>query len=86
MTNMKAIPLDNLLSPYKEGYLYPYKDRWWVVTDNNEVLFYRGIHNPQCNTNKEIAKKLSDIANKQGFITHIQFIPWVFVQDAPDSR
>lgn len=86
MTHMISKPLETLISPYKEGYLYPYKDRWWVITNHNKALFCGGLHNPQCNTNKERAKRLSDIANEQGFDTHIQFIPWIFVPCAPDFQ
>lgn len=84
MSNIKTVPLETLLTPYQEDLLCPYKNRWWVITDNNEAVFYRTLNRPQCNTNESIAQKLSDIANKQGLTTHIQLIPWIFVPYTAD--
>jgi hypothetical protein len=33
-------------------------DHWWLVTDDDEVLFYKHITSPQCNTNRSIVERL----------------------------
>lgn len=51
-----------------------FKDRWWQVTENNEVLFYKDFSAPQCNSYKEVAER---IAAKFG--RKVVFIPLAFV-------
>lgn len=84
MSVFKTIPLETLLTPYQDDLLCPYKNHWWVITNNNEAIFYKALSHPQCNTNKCIAQKLSDNANEQGLTTHIQLIPWIFVPYTAD--
>lgn len=79
MTNLITKPLKELISPYRDEILQPYENRWWVITSNHELVFYRTFDRPQCSTDERMARRLSEIANEQGLFTNIQFIPWVFV-------
>ena len=36
--------------------------RWWLLTENNEVLFYKSYSSPQCNSNRAITAHLSHSA------------------------
>lgn len=46
------IPIEDITTP-KMGRIC-YTDRWWVLTPNNEVLFYKSYTSPQCNINKAV--------------------------------
>jgi hypothetical protein len=55
------MPITELISPTKEGYFFRMTNRWWVVTENDEVLFYgpprSPYMSPQCNLNKSITDR-----------------------------
>ena len=42
--------------PEKGGFYELVKNRWWAVTENDEVLFYKG--SKQCNPDKTISEHL----------------------------
>ena len=57
---MRKFPLANFTEP-KDGAHIIYLDRWWPVTENDEIFFF-GRENspyssPQCNANKIIVDR-----------------------------
>lgn len=50
------MPKDELTSPCEGSVVF--LDRWWIVTENNEVMFYTklGAFSPQCNRDKNVAE------------------------------
>jgi hypothetical protein len=51
-------PLTDITTP-KSGRVC-YGQRWWAVTENNEVLFFKSYSSPQCNTNRAIVERLAN--------------------------
>jgi hypothetical protein len=54
-----------------------YLNRWWCVTDKEEVLFFRTYNSPQCNSNQEITKRLcvKDYIKSTPVFIPIAFVP-----------
>lgn len=52
----KRVPLTEITQP-KGGLVNVYKDHWWMVTEANEALFFRG-KTPQCNVDRSIVERL----------------------------
>jgi len=50
------VPVSDLLTP-KPGRIV-YGPRWWVVTENDEVLFFDQYTSPQCNIHESIVARL----------------------------
>ena len=71
-------PIEDIITP-KEGRVV-FMERWWNVTEDDKVLFYRSYASPQCNSNKRIADHLCDYRDIK---TKTVFIPVAF---CPDSR
>lgn len=67
--------MDEVTTP-KSGRIC-YTDRWWVVTRNNEVLFYKSYTSPQCNHNKAVVDHA--LRNIQIVECTVQFIPVAFI-------
>lgn len=74
------MPVVELTSP-REGSIV-YLNRWWVITENDEVLFYtaRGSFSPQCNGNKTVAERVLKLYPN----AHIEQIPVAYVP--PQAR
>lgn len=55
--NYRRVPIARLTEP-RQGLMQIYKDYWWFVTADLEVLFYRprrsSYGSPQCNSNKSV--------------------------------
>jgi hypothetical protein len=70
--DFKRLKIEEAIKP-KNGLTETFLNRYWVVTQDNEILFYRGT-SPQCNGDGDIANRLNykDCT--------IQFIPAVFVR------
>lgn len=49
-------PLEDIATP-KPGRIC-YGPRWWAVTENDEVLFFKSYSSPQCNQSKDLVKRL----------------------------
>lgn len=56
---MNLVNVNSLLIPDKSGYFHCYKDYWWVINANNEVMVYNG-RSPICNANETIVKQMRD--------------------------
>lgn len=67
-----TMPIAELVCPTKDGYFFRMSDRYWVVTNNEEVLFYGNTrspyHAPQCNLNDAIASRFRTLPERQGII------------------
>jgi hypothetical protein len=69
------MPLSELETPH-EGRMV-YLGRWWRVTENNEVLFYKTYSSPQCNIHKSIAERISSkIKNSRVVFVPVAYIPY----------
>ena len=55
-----------------------YADRWWEVTADDHVLFFRTYTSPQCNRNRAVIDRPS-LAQKELGETHPVFVPFAFV-------
>jgi hypothetical protein len=62
----KRVPMAEITTP-PSGTVMVYKDHWWAVTENDEVLLWDG-HSPQCNVNKSIVERLSPEGCRPVFI------------------
>lgn len=69
------MPLTELVVP--KGGRICLTDLWWLVTKDNEVLFYKSYSCPQCNANKEIAERIASCKQYEG--TRVFFVPAAFV-------
>lgn len=66
------IPIDEIKdSP--SGIVQCIKNHWWCVTEQNEVLLFKGS-TPQCNSNKAIVDRLMPAG------CHAEFLPTAFVK------
>lgn len=69
------VPLAEITKP-RDGAM-AYVDHWWVVTPQDEVLFFkRKWGSPQCNHNESITKRLG-CPQIEG--CRAQFVPLAFV-------
>lgn len=75
LDDYKCIPLDSVTNP-SDGLFSIYKDHWWVVTPNNEILKWRNA-SMQCNIHKEIAERLAPEGCK------VVQVPFVFIRTEP---
>lgn len=50
-------------------------DRWWVVTEDEHVLFYRSYGSPQCNSNKAITERLAPSAGGKPVFVPVAYVP-----------
>ena len=69
------VPIDEILMPLQDRICY--NPRYWLVTEDNCVLFYNG-HSPQCNTNYQIAQTLSD----KGLKLEVRLLPMVYLEQS----
>lgn len=44
-------------------------DRWWLVTENDEALFYKHYTSPQCNSDKSIAEHIKPAGTRAVFVS-----------------
>lgn len=80
----KKVPVAEITSPQKAGPLWPYKDHWWAVTDDDCVLIYvhRGSNSPQCNTNRAIVERLMTSYAEP---TAPRLLPWAYLKFSLDE-
>jgi hypothetical protein len=50
----KRVPLAEITTP-PDGTVMVYKDHWWAMTENDEVLFYEGKF-AQCNIDRRVVE------------------------------
>lgn len=67
------VPLEVLTTP-REGALC-YLNRYWLVTDADEALFYKHYTSPQCNTDKSIVERR---LKRPG--TKVVFVPVAYIR------
>lgn len=84
------VPIDQLTEPPNE-LNQPYKDYWWIVTPEREILFYsirpnrrrkNSLGAPQCNADERCAEA---VRKKLYPTCTIEQIPIVFVPISPDD-
>lgn len=69
------VPISDITTP-KDGRIC-YCDRWWRVTENDEVLFFKAYTSPQCNSNPEVIKHVNKSFNSPS--TTPKFIETAFL-------
>lgn len=77
-SRFKKVPLAEITSAEKPGPLWPYKDHWWAITEDDCVLIYthRGSNSPQCNVNRAIVERVLC----PGLQTGVKFLPWAWLK------
>ena len=80
-SRFKKVPLAEITSPEKVGYLRVIKDHWWVVTEDDCVLIYThgDVNTPQCNVNRAIAERVLC----QDLQTGVRLLPWAYLKFDP---
>lgn len=71
MDRYKKVPVSEIISPDGKGVVKIYKDCWWIVTDDDCVLFY-----PQCNQSQIVSEK---IRNQLHPGLECRMLPYAFV-------
>ena len=72
LSDFKRVPVSEIITP-KAGRIC-YGGSWWQVTENDEVLFYKGI-SPQCNMNKSIVERLKGPLCKEVRWIEMTYLP-----------
>jgi hypothetical protein len=68
----KLIKISELNYP-KDGMFSIYADYWWVVTTDEELMFYKGM-SPQCNASKRIVETIRNTQYPECEVRQIQFV------------
>lgn len=71
------IPISELISTNGKDVVQIYKNYYWVVTPNDEVLFFKG-RTPQCNADKKCAESFLEKLYPNCTVEQIPiaFVPW----------
>jgi len=64
------VPYTDLLEAQAGGLHKVYKDRWWALDADDNVMFYQSTAHPQCNKDLAIVQHLA----KNIPVEHCQFI------------
>ena len=76
-TKFKRIPVSEATkTPTKDGEYELHCDMWWAVTENDEILIYRGFSR-QCNTHKSIVEQVISSESHPG--VKAEFLPAVWL-------
>lgn len=75
-----AMKVDDLVKPIN-GHTDSYLDHWWLVTPEDEVLFFgRGLGSPRCNRNKNLVDRLAEFHFRDfGVRMEVRQIPLAYV-------
>lgn len=72
--NYILVPMKDILTP-KDGRMC-FANRWWIVTKDHEVIFFKNYDNPQCNTIKNVTERLCIICKEA---VTLEFIDMTYV-------
>lgn len=78
----KFVPISNLSYP-RDGMFNVYVDYWWIVTDDNEIIFFQE-KSPQCNKDKRICDMLMNTVYKDTTHKVVQ-IPVIYIETNPND-
>lgn len=73
----KLIPLNILTEPQSTGLYKVYKDFYWFITKDNEILLSEKYKTPQCNLN---IKVLEIMIKSYDIKLEIKKIPFIFIE------
>ena len=78
-------PISDIITP-KNGRIC-YCDRWWFITENDEVLFFRSYSSPICNSYLDVMNKLGNNFNPPNITLKItpKFIETAFIPHSCDD-
>lgn len=76
MKNLVKTPLKDVTTPGNGTYRI-YKDYWWIVTPDNEIMQYGG-RSFQCNANRKVSEAIRDKIYPQ---CEVRKIPLVFIPE-----
>lgn len=72
------VPLEKITTtPTKSGCWRLIRDHWWCVDSEENVLFYKRLTSPQCNTNKNIAERLISLDES---VVNVVFINYAWIR------
>jgi hypothetical protein len=58
INKFKTIPIEKVVNiPENDGFYRLYKNRYWAVDANDNLLFYESTYSPQCNLRKSIIEE-----------------------------
>lgn len=80
-SRFKKVPLAEITSAEKHGFLRVIKDHWWAVTEDECVLIYvhRGHNSPQCNTSRAVVERVLCPELQKS----VKFLPWAYLPIDP---
>lgn len=73
----KLIPLNILTEPQSTGLYKVYKDFYWFITKDNEILLSEKYKTPQCNAD---IKVLEHMIKSYNFDLTIEKIPFIYLE------
>lgn len=76
----RSMKVDDLVKPIN-GHTNTYLDHWWLVTPEDEVLFFgKGLGSPQANTNQHLVERLAEFHFRDyGVKMEVRLIPSAYV-------
>jgi len=74
LSKFKRVPIDRLKTPFEGAVVM--LNRYWLKTEDSEVLFFGSSHAPQCNADLDVALVM---ASKRGL--GVEKIPVAYVPD-----
>lgn len=61
---MRTFPIDQMTDPRGKGMVQIYEDRWWAVSEREELYFFGTDRSPwsspQCNPNEELSRRINE--------------------------
>lgn len=82
---MRVFPIAQMTDPCGKGLVQIYENRWWAVSDKDELYFYgtkrSPYSSPQCNSNRSISERIASdgVISQLGTFKEVRQIPLVFV-------
>jgi len=61
---MRKVPIATMVDPSGKGMVQIYQDRWWAVSENEELYFFgtdaSPYASPQCNPHEELSRRMNE--------------------------
>lgn len=76
---LKFVSLPYLTSPYKDGPLLVYKNRWWLIDTREQAFYFIGakgkFNTPVCSSSLQLAERL---ALSYDLVCTPVFVSWAY--------
>lgn len=78
---LKRYPLSDAVKPLmlNNRHYECIRNRYWVVDDRQQLLFYENWNSPQCNPSEKLAHHVAAIHQKNGEEVHVEFVKCALV-------